>query len=98
MALKMLGMNVLVEVEDEGEKVSPGGIITPGTAKKNSIQKARVVSVGPGEFQSGTFVEIKDIKAGDTVVIDRDFTKEIDSSADKKQLILSYRDVLGIDA
>jgi len=94
MTLEMLGMNVLVKMEDAGEKVSKGGIITPGTTRQSSIQKAEVVAVGPGEIQNGNFVPVKDIKAGDTVVIDRDFTKAIDNDGEE-QYIVSYRDVLG---
>ncbi len=92
--LEMLGMNVLVKVDEEVEKVSRGGIITPGTVRKNSVQKAKVLAVGPGEFQNGVFVELSGIKAGDTVLIDKDFTKSVDVEGDE-QHILGYRDVLG---
>jgi len=90
----MLGMNVLVKIIDTGEKVSAGGIITPSTVQVSSIQKAKVVSIGPGEVQYGIFVKIEDVKADDVVLIDKSFAKAIDHNNEEHHIV-SYRDVLG---
>lgn len=94
MALEMLGMNVLVK-EEKTEKKTESGLFIPETVDNSGpLTRATVVNVGPGELQYGEMVKIEDVKAGDTVLIDRAFTKPVQVDG-QECLILLYRDILG---
>lgn len=95
MALKMLGMNVLVKVTKEEKTLA--GIIVPGTVGRHGpLDSAKVLGVGPGEYHFGNFVELKDVLVGDTVIIDLSFAKPFKYNGEEC-LIIPYAHVLGVD-
>lgn len=56
---------VLVSVEDEAEKKTPGGLILPDKVVKDPVE-GRVVAAGPGNHQNGTFIANR-VHVGDWV-------------------------------
>lgn len=65
-SVKLIRNRVLVERLDEPER-SPGGIIIPETAKGVPL-RARVLAVGPGDYEGGRVVPV-DAAPGDIVLI-----------------------------
>ncbi len=72
-SLRPLGQRILVERIEEQEKVTPGGIIIPDSAKEKPTQ-GMVIAVGPGgRDKEGKRIPM-DIKAGDLVVSEGKFS------------------------
>ena len=64
--LKPLGDRVLVEIIEEAEQKTAGGLYVPDTAKEKS-QRGKVIAVGSGKvLDNGTRIAL-DVKEGDTV-------------------------------
>ncbi|MEF2279558.1 co-chaperone GroES [Deinococcus sp. YIM 134068] len=92
--LKPLGDRVLVEIIEEAEQKTAGGLFVPDTAKEKS-QRGRVVSVGNGKLlDNGTRVAL-DVKEGDTVYFAKYGGTEVTLEG-KNYSILSERDILAI--
>lgn len=94
MALNMLGFNVLVKVKKVSETKS--GIVLTTTTRKGPLEEAEVVNIGPGDYVGTDFRKIEGIEIGDTVIIDRDYTKPMKYNGDECLVILS-RDIVGVD-
>ncbi len=92
--LKPLGDRVLVERIDQEEKVSPGGIIIPDTAKEKPT-KGRVVAVGPGKRDKDGNRIPMEIKVGDEIVFGKWGGNEIKMDG-KEYLLLKEDDIYGI--
>ncbi|WP_216321144.1 co-chaperone GroES [Deinococcus aestuarii] len=92
--LKPLGDRVLVEIIEEAEQKTAGGLFVPDTAKEKS-QRGRVISVGSGKMlDNGTRVAL-DVKEGDTVYFAKYGGTEV-SLDGKNYSILNERDILAI--
>ena len=92
--LKPLGDRVLVEIIEEAEQKTAGGLYVPDTAKEKS-QRGKVIAVGNGKvLDNGTRVPL-DVKAGDTVYFAKYGGTEV-SLEGKNYSILSERDILAI--
>lgn len=65
MKLVPLEDRVIVKVEEEEER-TVSGIVLPDTAKEKP-QKAKVLAVGPGRYDTGKLIPL-DIKEGDMVI------------------------------
>ena len=92
--LKPLGDGVLVEIVEEAEQKTAGGLYVPDTAKEKS-QRGKVVAVGNGKLlDNGTRVAL-DVKEGDTVYFAKYGGTEV-SLEGKNYSILSERDILAI--
>ncbi|WP_027460259.1 co-chaperone GroES [Deinococcus murrayi] len=92
--LKPLGDRVLVEIIEEAEQKTAGGLYVPDTAKEKS-QRGKVIAVGNGKLlDNGTRVPL-DIKEGDTVYFAKYGGTEV-SLEGKNYSILSERDILAI--
>ncbi|KEF34487.1 chaperonin [Deinococcus sp. RL] len=92
--LKPLGDRVLVEIIEEAEQKTAGGLYVPDTAKEKS-QRGKVIAVGNGKLlDNGTRVPL-DIKEGDTVYFAKYGGTEV-SLDGKNYSILSERDILAI--
>lgn len=92
--LKPLGDRVLVEVLEEAEQKTAGGLYVPDTAKEKS-QRGKVVAVGSGKLlDNGTRVSLE-VKEGDTVYFAKYGGTEV-SVDGKNYSILSERDILAI--
>ncbi|MDP6156719.1 MAG: co-chaperone GroES [Candidatus Thermoplasmatota archaeon] len=94
MSLRPLGQRILVERIEEQEKVTPGGIIIPDSAKEKPTQ-GMVIAVGPGgRDKEGKRIPM-DIKAGDLVVFGKWGGNEIKIEG-KEYLLLKEDDIYGI--
>lgn len=92
--LKPLGDRVVIEVLEETEQKTKGGLFVPDTAKEKS-QRGRVVAVGTGKvLDNGTRTEIE-VKAGDTVYFAKYGGTEV-SVDGNDYTILSERDILAV--
>lgn len=92
--LKPLGDRVLVEIIEEAEQKTAGGLYVPDTAKEKS-QRGRVIAVGNGKMlDNGTRVAL-DVKEGDTVYFAKYGGTEVTLEG-KNYSILSERDILAI--
>ena len=94
MALKPLGDRVVIEIIEESEQKTAGGLIVPDTAKEKS-QRGKVIAVGAGKtLDSGSKVAVE-VSAGDTVYFAKYGGTEV-SDAGKTYTILSERDILAV--
>ena len=92
--LKPLGDRVLVEIVEEAEQKTAGGLYVPDTAKEKS-QRGKVIAVGNGKLlDNGTRVAL-DVKEGDTVYFAKYGGTEVTLEG-KNYSILSERDILAI--
>ena len=92
--LKPLGDRVLVEILEEAEQKTAGGLYVPDTAKEKS-QRGKVIAVGSGKMlDNGTRVAL-DVREGDTVYFAKYGGTEV-SLEGKNYSILSERDILAI--
>ena len=93
MTIKPLGDRVLVKPIEEEQQVR-GGIIIPDTAKEKP-QQGKVQAVGPGKVTEDGKVLPMNVKKGDKVLYGKYAGTEV-KIADKKYLIMSEGDILGI--
>ena len=91
--LKPLGSRLVVEPIEQDD-VTASGIILPETAKEKP-QRAKVLSVGPGDRDDAGNRVALDVKIGDVVLFAKYSGTEIKIDS-KKLLILKESDVLAI--
>lgn len=92
--LKPLGDRVLVEIVEETEQKTAGGLYVPDTAKEKS-QRGKVIAVGSGKMlDSGERVALE-VSEGDTVYFAKYGGTEVTLDG-KNYSILSERDILAI--
>jgi len=93
--IRPLGDHVLVEpIEDK--HVKKGGIIIPDSAKEKP-QQCKVLAVGPGKRDDDGKLTAMEVKAGDTVLMNKYGGTEIEHEG-KKYKILTGGDILAIVA
>ena len=94
MALAPLGDRVVIEIIEESEQKTAGGLIVPDTAKEKS-QRGKVIAVGTGKtLDSGTKVAVE-VNVGNTVYFAKYGGTEV-SDGGKTYTILSERDILAV--
>jgi chaperonin GroES len=94
MDLKPLGDRVVIEPTEREERTA-SGIYVPETAKEKP-QEGKVLAVGEGRWDDeGKRRMPLDVKVGDRVLFARYAGTEVKLD-DKKYLILSEKDILGI--
>lgn len=92
--LKPLGDRVLVEIVEETEQKTAGGLYVPDTAKEKS-QRGKVIAVGSGKtLDNGTKVAVE-VSVGDTVYFAKYGGTEVTLDS-KNYSLLSERDILAI--
>jgi chaperonin GroES len=92
--LKPLGDRVLVEIVEDTEQKTAGGLYVPDSAKEKS-QRGKVVAVGSGKMlDNGTRVPL-DVSEGDTVYFAKYGGTEVNLEG-KNYSILAERDILAI--
>ena len=92
--LKPLGDRVVIEVLEEAEQKTAGGLYVPDTAKEKS-QRGKVIAVGSGKvLDNGQKVAI-DLSEGDVVYFAKYGGTEV-SIEGKNYTILSERDILAV--
>jgi chaperonin GroES len=93
-ALKPLGDRIVIEVVEESEQKTKGGLFIPDTAKEKS-QRGKVVAVGSGRtLDSGTKVAVE-VKVGDVVYFAKYGGTEVNVEG-VDYTILSERDILAV--
>ncbi len=92
--LKPLGDRVLVEIVEDTEQKTAGGLYVPDSAKEKS-QRGKVIAVGSGKMlDNGTRVAL-DVSEGDTVYFAKYGGTEVNLEG-KNYSILAERDILAI--
>ncbi|GGL85489.1 10 kDa chaperonin [Deinococcus aerolatus] len=92
--LKPLGDRVLVEIVEDTEQKTAGGLYVPDSAKEKS-QRGKVIAVGSGKMlDNGTRVPL-DVSEGDTVYFAKYGGTEVNLEG-KNYSILAERDILAI--
>lgn len=92
--LKPLGDRVLVEIIEEAEQKTAGGLYVPDTAKEKS-QRGKVIAVGSGKTLDNGQKAAPEVKEGDTVYFAKYGGTEVTLDG-KNYSILSERDILAI--
>ncbi|AFZ68142.1 co-chaperone GroES [Deinococcus peraridilitoris] len=93
--LKPLGDRVLVEILEESEQKTAGGLYVPDTAKEKS-QRGKVVAVGSGRvLDNGQRVAVE-VNEGDTVYFAQYGGTEV-SLGGKQYKIFAERDILAVE-
>jgi len=88
-----LNNNILVK-SLETKKETPGGIILPDSAKKES-QMGEVIAVGPGKLLENGGRSLMSVTCGSKIVYTKYSQEEVEIN-EQKYLILSEESVLGI--
>jgi len=92
--LRPLGDRVVVEIVEETDQKTAGGLYVPDTAKEKS-QRGRVVAVGTGKvLDNGSRQEIE-VREGDTVYFAKYGGTEV-TIDNANYTILSERDILAV--
>ena len=65
--LRPLADKVIVKLIDENEVVSSIGLVIQGDAKKTTVKKGEVISVGPGRTNTNGTLIPTTVKEGDVV-------------------------------
>jgi len=92
--LRPLGDRVVVEIIEESEQKTKGGLFVPDTAKEKS-QRGRVVAVGTGRVLDNGERSALEVKVGDTVYFAKYGGTEV-SLDGQTYSILSERDILAV--
>lgn len=92
--LKPLGDRVLVEIIEEAEQKTAGGLYVPDSAKEKS-QRGKVVAVGAGKVTDDGKRIPMDVTVGDTVYFAKYGGTEV-SLEGKNYSLLAERDLLAI--
>jgi chaperonin GroES len=87
--LKPIKDRVVIEMIEEMENKTKGGIIIPETSSKEKPQMGKVVAVGNDEDLK------KEIKAGDKVIYAKYSGTEV-TLDEKKYLIVKFEDILAV--
>lgn len=92
MEVQPLGDRAAIEVLDEGDQVTSGGIVIPDTAKDRP-QQGEVISVGTGRRLDNGKRAPLEIQEGDTVIFASHAGTEVQLEG-REILILRERDIL----
>ena len=92
--LKPLGDRVLVEIVEEAEQKTAGGLFVPDTAKEKS-QRGKVVAVGNGRVLDNGQRVADEVNVGDVVYFAKYGGNEVTLEG-KNYSILAERDILGV--
>ncbi|MFC6591910.1 co-chaperone GroES [Deinococcus lacus] len=92
--LKPLGDRVLIEIIEETEQKTAGGLYVPDTAKEKS-QRGKVVAVGSGKVLDNGQRIAPEVSVGDTVYFAKYGGTEV-SLDGKNYSILAERDILAL--
>jgi chaperonin GroES len=94
MALKPLGDRVVIEIIEESEQKTAGGLYVPDSAKEKS-QRGKVIAVGAGKTQDNGERVAVEVSVGDTVYFAKYGGTEVTDDG-KTYTILSERDILAV--
>lgn len=78
---------VLLEMEKDSEKMTPGGLIIPDTVEISGNFKAKVVAVGRGHRDKKGRVRPLELQVGDRVLIQEWSGNEIEIDGEKLRLV-----------
>ncbi len=92
--IKPLGDRVVIQILEEGEQKTAGGLYVPDTAKEKS-QRGKVVAVGSGKVLDSGQKQPVEVKEGDTVYFAKYGGTEV-SIDGTDYTILSERDILAV--
>jgi chaperonin GroES len=87
--LKPIKDRVVIELIDELENKTKGGIIIPDTSSKEKPQMGKIVAVGNDADMK------KEVKVGDKVIFAKYSGTEV-TLEEKKYLLLKFEDILAV--
>ena len=94
-AITPLGDRLVVRV-NEGEKVTPGGLIIPDSVSQaTGFLKAKVLAVGRGTQNKKGSIKPMDVKIGDTVLFSQHAGMKVKFNSEDLQII-QETDVMGV--
>ena len=94
MKLKVIDERLLVEVEEQEDQKTSGGIYIPDTAKEKP-QRGKIISVGEGKLlDDGTRQKVQ-VKKGETVLFTSYAGTEIKIEG-KEYLIMDESDIMAV--
>jgi chaperonin GroES len=88
--IRPLADRVLIE-RIEADTVSKGGIVIPDNAKEKP-NRGKVITVGPGKFTDGRFVETT-VKVGQTVLFGKYAGQSVIPGSAEKYVLLREDDI-----
>lgn len=87
-----LADRVVVKVKSVADKTTASGLVIPQIAQDEKPTEGTVMAVGPGRWESGTFIPTE-LTQGDTVLFSK-FAGVTLTANDEDILVLTERDVL----
>lgn len=97
--IKPLADRIIIEIEDIKEEVSASGIIVPRQEPRGTIKvdKAKVISVGPGltSLNTGELIPCI-VKPGDTILINPAAVRVIKLGINEEYAYICEKDVVAI--
>ncbi|GMR17627.1 MAG: co-chaperone GroES [Gammaproteobacteria bacterium] len=93
MKIRPLHDRVIVRRLEE-EKMSPGGIVIPDSAKEKPIQ-GEVTAIGKGKISESGDVTPLDVKVGDRVLFGKYSGTEV-KVGDEELLVMREEDIMGV--
>ncbi|MBN2790717.1 MAG: co-chaperone GroES [Candidatus Delongbacteria bacterium] len=87
--LKPIKDRLVIELIEETENKTAGGIIIPDTSVKEKLNMGKVIEVGSDEELK------KEIKKGDTVMFQKYAGNDV-KLGEKKYMILKFDDILAV--
>ncbi len=93
MKIRPLHDRVIVRRLEE-EKMSPGGIVIPDSAKEKPIQ-GEVTAIGKGKISEAGDVTPLDVKVGDRVLFGKYSGTEV-KVGDEELLVMREEDIMGV--
>ena len=95
MKLEPLFDNVLIEAEENNEKITKSGIVLPDNVEKKEQSKGVVISIGPGKFNKDGVRTPVSVKVGDKVLFSKPWSDDKKMEEDgKKFFLVSEEDIL----
>jgi len=93
--LNPIGERVLVEIDQEDEKVTSTGIIILNVKKNESSLTGKVLAIGEGiRTKDGVLIPMT-VKVGDIILFPKESVKEVTLN-NKKYAVVKESEVLGI--
>lgn len=84
----------IIILPDSQETVTEGGIIIPDTTEKERIETGKVLAIGPGYWEYGSFVKTQ-VNVGDKILFGKYAGSETEIDG-YKILIMKERDIIAI--
>ena len=86
MKIKPLNDRVLIKRKD-ADKMTPGGLYIPETAREKQVMQAEVIAVGPGAFDDSGQRRPVGVSPGQVVIVSRYGGTDVEIDGEKYQVV-----------